>query len=915
MLQYISYFGSSSEILNPFTLEYHIAETNKIYLNAKFSSIHHIVCSLMEIILSIAVSILSIILYSKDNNRLNNLRLLLSLFTLVFLIINVIFFFNEKKCQLHRRTLLIYSDCIHICSYKFLFYFLISIVKYEYPSSYEDVSNFLWVVESFFAITYLIFIDNTFILHFVCHIITFLFIFIIETFLCDKIQFSLIMLCSFLEAILIVSICYVFQKQCKLEFFHNYAKLQQVECLSEMINCGAVISATFKKNTLHNYSRCLLKVLENSAYKTEIDNIILKNPELDLEKETNSAYLNQVSIIIKKILFHKIKLKNENIFFLIKEQIMNLQKEEGNIQDRINSIFTTIRENKEMFKTLNYLGTIEFDNMNQQYSVFIHVNQATDNINYIALGLDFPIEVSQNIEMLEKISILNSKITHEIKNPLAAIQTLVSEIKTFTENTGTNDVINKLTTIFDYTEYMKFITKDFEFFAMKLSNLSEQRNIAKIDIKRVNFYNIVDFSLNLIKHIWKNKNSKVLINKSIDQNISEYINTDEIRLKQIIINLLSNSLKFTKMGSVTLTCRNEDQNFISIMVTDTGVGMKEEQVKALNSDDCLFVKSNENNQMGSGLGLSIVKDMVKILGTDFKIESKYSEGTKISFLLNKNISMNVPLGENENNQNSKKELKGSKTQPTKKRNELTLSNANQNTTGSNLHFVDNKMDTKLIVNEEQTKREDYVLLKPQENTNDTNYENSSTEFKFTANTTTKALHSFNQKPKNRMSIIAKTHLNNKTSKPNTEREFPDSSRYLNKKKIYALVVEDDQILRNSNVNVITKYFSEKGIDVSIDENTDGIECIYKIFKGFSKEKKYSFIVTDEEMTVMNGTIMTNIIRALIEGKRFYPLKIYLSSGNNFVNNSTKNIYEGVFPKPLTRDCVAQIFKENYGNCQ
>ena len=341
--------------------------------------------------------------------------------------------------------------------------------------------------------------------------------------------------------------------------------------------------------------------------------------------------------------------------------------------------------------------------------------------------------------MLEKISILNSKITHEIKNPLAAIQTLVSEIKTFTENTGTNDVINKLTTIFDYTEYMKFITKDFEFFAMKLSNLSEQRNIAKIDIKRVNFYNIVDFSLNLIKHIWKNKNSKVLINKSIDQNISEYINTDEIRLKQIIINLLSNSLKFTKMGSVTLTCRNEDQNFISIMVTDTGVGMKEEQVKALNSDDCLFVKSNENNIMGSGLGLSIVKDMVKILGTDFKIESKYSEGTKISFLLNKNISMNVPLGENENNQNSKKELKGSKTQPTKKRNELTLSNANQNTTGSNLHFVDNKMDTKLIVNEEQTKREDYVLLKPQENTNDTNYENSSTEFKFTANTTTKAL--------------------------------------------------------------------------------------------------------------------------------------------------------------------------------
>ena len=95
-----------------------------------------------------------------------------------------------------------------------------------------------------------------------------------------------------------------------------------------------------------------------------------------------------------------------------------------------------------------------------------------------------------------------------------------------------------------YKEGITFITKDFEFFAMKLSNLSQQRNIIPIDIKRVNFYKIVDFSLNLIKNIWKIKNSKVLINKSIDQNICEYINTDEIRLKQIIINLLSALILF-----------------------------------------------------------------------------------------------------------------------------------------------------------------------------------------------------------------------------------------------------------------------------------------------------------------------------------------------------------------------------------
>ena len=134
-----------------------------------------------------------------------------------------------------------------------------------------------------------------------------------------------------------------------------------------------------------------------------------------------------------------------------------------------------------------------------------------------------------------------------------------------------------------------------------------------------------------------------------------------------------------------------------------------------------------------------------------------------------------------------------------------------------------------------------------------------------------------------------------------------------RKKIYALVVEDEQVLRNCNINIITKYFNERGIDVYIDENNDGIECIYKIYKGFTKDKKYQFIVTDEQMNTMNGTMMTNIIRALIDEKRFYPIKIYSSSGNNIVDDNFKKNYENVFSKPLIIENVADIFKDNVEN--
>ena len=70
------------------------------------------------------------------------------------------------------------------------------------------------------------------------------------------------------------------------------------------------------------------------------------------------------------------------------------------------------------------------------------------------------------------------------------------------------------------------------YFFVKLQNL----------YKKVNFELTVNFAVELIRNIWKNKNSRVLIRKEIDKTISEYIYTDEIRVKQIIINLLSNSL-------------------------------------------------------------------------------------------------------------------------------------------------------------------------------------------------------------------------------------------------------------------------------------------------------------------------------------------------------------------------------------
>ena len=979
MFPLLSLLGFSS-IINPFTLIFRSTEINTSFMKQHFLPFNHIISSILAMLLSLVTSILSIIIYNKDPNRLNNLRLFIGLLFLVFLILNLLLILNGQKCQIQPNIILIYSSTVNICCFRFHFYLLESITKYEFPSVYITVSNFLWIIECFFEYGYIMFIDNTFLLHFVCHCVLLLFIFVLETFCTQGVQLSFILLCSFAHAVLVCCACYVNDRQEKVRYFDMFMRFKDFDDLKEILNYDVLVSVTFQHDLLYSFNKNLLTLIESTQYKDELDALISKHPNIDSDKAKNDSFLKEISVLMQKLLFNKIIIKNDNLMFLIKEQLLSVQKDNTNFDIRMNGIFSMIRENKLSFQKLFYIGVTNFESsFNTHYSVFIHVDQVSNNIVFFALGLDFPVEVEQKLGTLNKVSLLNSKITHELKNPLAAIQTLVSEIKTFI---GIQEVIFKLDTIYDYTEFMQYITKDFEYFALKIKNLTDKQTAMEVDIKRVRFEDIVNFSVNLIKHIWKNKNSKVFITQEVDPNINEYINTDEIRVKEIIINLLSNSMKFTKMGSVIVTCTNHDKDFISITVADTGIGMKEEHVNLLNTGDCLFLKDmGESNKMGSGLGLSIVKDMVKVLGKDFKVESQYNNGTRISFYLNKNIHHNATLLEqsmnvgvktdtvinvdrgatainnninssnnnninsgnvandnlnwngngkatNNNNNNNvnagKQDNKGSKLTHISLQRVAGVSTLNistnivNNTTinhlsNSNTNFlVNNDLNSsKVLFEEETTKREEYVLLKPREvtpkntkqyltaNTNDVNFMELSKKY-------SKA-----KTKKKRMTIRPKQTRTLVPTKTTNERDYTDN--LTGTEKIYALVVEDEQVLRNANVNAITKYFKDKGVDISIDENTDGIECIYKIYKGFSKNKKYQFIVTDEIMGVMNGTWMTDIIRKLIDTQKFYPIKIYYSSGNILVDEDITDKYEGIFPKPLTQEYIAQIYNDIIDN--
>jgi signal transduction histidine kinase len=117
--------------------------------------------------------------------------------------------------------------------------------------------------------------------------------------------------------------------------------------------------------------------------------------------------------------------------------------------------------------------------------------------------------------------------------------------------------------------------------------------------------------------------------------IQEIIHTDESKLKRVLLNILSNSIKFTSSGSITLTVKKEKLKFktnYDFSIKDTGIGMSDLDLKKLFTP--FFSKNtSEMNKCGVGLGLINVKEITEKLGGGLKVTSRVNEGTTMSFLI------------------------------------------------------------------------------------------------------------------------------------------------------------------------------------------------------------------------------------------------------------------------------------------
>lgn len=232
-----------------------------------------------------------------------------------------------------------------------------------------------------------------------------------------------------------------------------------------------------------------------------------------------------------------------------------------------------------------------------------------------------------------------SSMSHEIRTPINSILGLNELI--LRDQDASDEIIREASGIRGSGKMLLSLINDIlDFSKMEAGSM----DIVPVD------YRIGDMLSEIVNMIWIRANDKGLqFHVSVDPTVPTVLYGDEVRIKQVIINLLNNAVKYTAEGSVDLHIENGrvDENSVelSISITDTGMGIKKEALPYL-FDAFKRVDEEKNRHIeGTGLGLSIVKQLVDLMGGNIKVSSVYGEGSTFTVVVRQGISDSAQIGE------------------------------------------------------------------------------------------------------------------------------------------------------------------------------------------------------------------------------------------------------------------------------
>lgn len=230
-----------------------------------------------------------------------------------------------------------------------------------------------------------------------------------------------------------------------------------------------------------------------------------------------------------------------------------------------------------------------------------------------------------------------ARMSHEIRTPMNAILGYTEVLRNgFDENTANRE--KYLATIQNSGEHLLALINDI----LDLSKVESGR--MDLEIRPCQTNDILSHIVSVLKIKAEEKN--ISLEFRSDGKVPQTIHTDEIRLKQTLINLVGNAIKFTDQGGVTITARlvkRKRKPLVEFSVTDTGIGITPEQMQKIFDPFSQADSSITRRYGGTGLGLAISRQLAEKLGGDIRVESTPGQGSTFTIAIDPGPLKGVPL--------------------------------------------------------------------------------------------------------------------------------------------------------------------------------------------------------------------------------------------------------------------------------
>ena len=386
-------------------------------------------------------------------------------------------------------------------------------------------------------------------------------------------------------------------------------------------------------------------VLKNQSLERQNNIIVKQKEQLEEEKEKLIRMIETFNLSVVRLSYPDLRIVdiNKQAFNMIKLLCPNIESLKKIKDDKIEGLYEIFKPSKyyqsinEVLKEkkttyLNNQKHIVDGNVIYWNIIFEPILDLNGKIQEILIiTIDVTNEIKSNIVMKKTLKLQGEyfvNISHELKTPLNVICSTVQLFDMYC-NSGSLDERKNL-----IVKYMDSIKQNSYRISKLINNIVDLSKIEagffKLHLSNNNIVEVIESIVTSIITFTHSKGLNIIFDTDIEEKI---IACDPEKIERIVLNLISNAIKFSNVGGEIFVGVYDRNKFIEISVKDSGIGIKEKDLDIIFDRFKQVDKSLLKNAEGTGIGLSLVKSIAQLHGGSIHVESEFGKGSKFIVMI------------------------------------------------------------------------------------------------------------------------------------------------------------------------------------------------------------------------------------------------------------------------------------------